>query len=958
MSDTNRSANGTDDNFGPAPDQLTDVYNLPTSEGITPSPLDGALKMASLGYTIFLLKNYGDGDKRKTPLNSGWQGEATTDPDIIRRRFEQHPNSNYGIKLGPHDVALDYDEISESHFDRLKAWVHNTIGLDGQMQTFIQRTASERGYHELLKLPDGFEIKNNPRLYRRGGTTIELRSSGYYIVGPYSKIGNAVYSPLTSFSVAELTPSQCEKLVAMSNERKRGTRIFEFDLSDKIPNGSRHTTLMALAGSLRHKGLGYESILGMLGIANNINCVEPLPSSELDDIAQFVADKPSEMEFTSISNGEIEIKLREGYGIGTDNIDMDLSTMPTQMGVAEWFAREYHDRIRYCAKWKKWLAFNDTQWWPGADGADVIVQQCIKNKAKEIYRELEEAGQDPEKRCSLDEQKELSTFARRCQQASFISGVLDLAKNEPELQITPEELNADKWLFNVENGTIDLRTRTIHKHRAEDYITYTAPVTYNPDAHSDVFENYLTKVMPNYQDRQSLQQVAFMGMTGQAYEIVIIFYGTGANGKSTFVTALSTTLGPYAKEVNPDILLQTKHEGHPTEKANLYGVRLATTRETNRQQRLDSAKLKDVASTDPISARRMYEDFWEFKPTHLTVMRTNHKPVITSSDIGTWRRLALFPWKVTLPKNEWDLSLGDKLADESTKSAILNWMLEGGSYLKDGKFDFSPNIRTATREYQLDSDVFGQFFDQHYIKDETGRVQAKEIRDLYNEEHSKQPISYNRLSDELFDHGFDRKHTREGVFWSGFRKREANDSDDVSVRGTLLAYDDTDDECDDSTHEDCEDCEDLSEKFVMRDVHENLLDKSAQSSPNLSNGHTRTIITNTNKKINPTGELHEAFKRDFLNMLRTLEGNPSTYSFESQDSFKDFVLSEIHDRTGQPIDTLHRLFAAVDTEHDQEFVTTFEHVYSLCSVRIESDADAEGCSGVSDGEEVSKKHAL
>ena len=151
-------------------------------------------------------------------------------------------------------------------------------------------------------------------------------------------------------------------------------------------------------------------------------------------------------------------------------------------------------------------------------------------------------------------------------------------------------------------------------------------------------------------------------MTGQPYEIVIIFYGTGANGKSTFVTAISNVLGPYAKEVNPDILLQTKHEGHPTEKANLYGVRLATTRETNRQQKLDSAKLKDIASTDLISAQWVHEDFWEFKPTHLALMHTNHKPIITSSDIGTWRRLALF--EGGSPEKEWDLVWATKLADD------------------------------------------------------------------------------------------------------------------------------------------------------------------------------------------------------------------------------------------------------------------------------------------------------
>ena len=453
--------------------------------------IDAAIKIASKGYSIFLLKDYGDADKRKTPLNNGWQIEASTDLDTIKKRFEQHPDSNYGIKLGPHDIALDFDDVSELKFEELRKRLHNEIGFNGE--TFIQRTASERGYHELLRLPDGIEIKNNPRLYRQGETTVELRSNGYYIVGPYSHIGNAVYTPLTLFDVAELTPEQCEKLARLSDGQRNETRTFDFGHDDKIPKGSRHTTLMKLAGDLRRKGLGYKSILRMLEVANQENCVEKIPSYELKDIASYVADKDPAMSIVDMARGFVPRTKLKDTGEASDGEEIDLSAMDTQMGVAEWFAHKYHDKVSYCAKWKKWLAFDEKHWLVGADGADVYIQFYIKNRAKEIYRELA----DPKNRCSLDDQKELSALARRCQQTFFIRGVLDFAKNEQELQIKPEELNANKWLFNVSDGTIELHTRTIREHRAEDYITYVAPVTYDPDAHSDVFENYITRVMPD-----------------------------------------------------------------------------------------------------------------------------------------------------------------------------------------------------------------------------------------------------------------------------------------------------------------------------------------------------------------------------------------------------------------------------------------------------------------------------
>ena len=154
-----------------------------------------------------------------------------------------------------------------------------------------------------------------------------------------------------------------------------------------------------------------------------------------------------------------------------------------------------------------------------------------------------------------------------------------------------------------------------------------------------------------------------------------IFYGDGANGKSTLTDAVMNALGDYADAADPDLLRARTFDAHPTGVADLFGLRLALFHESDAGHRLAEGTVKRLTDGDRLKARRMREDFWSFDPSHTFVMLTNHKPIVGGADEGIWRRLRLVPFEVIIPGDERDENLGEKLAAEA--GAILAWLVAG-----------------------------------------------------------------------------------------------------------------------------------------------------------------------------------------------------------------------------------------------------------------------------------------
>jgi putative DNA primase/helicase len=267
--------------------------------------------------------------------------------------------------------------------------------------------------------------------------------------------------------------------------------------------------------------------------------------------------------------------------------------------------------------------------------------------------------------------------------------------------------------------------------RREDLITQLAPVTYDPDAPCPTWEAFLTRIMAgNTALMTFLQRAVGYALTGDVREqVMLLLWGTGRNGKSTLINALLALLGPYAMKAAPDLLIATKNDRHPTERADLSGKRLVAAIESGEGQRFDEVFVKEATGGDPIRARRMREDFWEFWPTHKIWLATNHKPVIRGTDEGIWRRIRLVPFTVIIPEEEQDKTLPEKLRAEL--SGILAWAVRGCVVWRQEGLPVPEEVQQATAGYREEMDTFGRFLADRCVLDQRWRVTTDVLYQAY-----------------------------------------------------------------------------------------------------------------------------------------------------------------------------------------------------------------------------------
>jgi putative DNA primase/helicase len=304
------------------------------------------------------------------------------------------------------------------------------------------------------------------------------------------------------------------------------------------------------------------------------------------------------------------------------------------------------------------------------------VMRRIKDTQGALYRwvaaRIKELGDeigDEENAERAAKLKSLRALLKHCEKWEGTRELEDCAKSmrsERGVPIRPAQLDTDPFLLNVLNGTIDLRTGRLRDHRREDLITKIAPVEFHPDTQCPLWQSCLDRWMDGNMDLIGyLQRVFGYWMTGDVSEHALwIFHGCGANGKTTALLTLLDLLGDYAIQAVSDLLLQKKSESHPTERADLFGCRLAASIETDEGRRLSEALAKQLSGGDKIRARKLYKDFFQFDATHKIVLGVNHKPRVTGTDHGIWRRIKLVPWSVVIPEEEKDRHMAEKLKGE------------------------------------------------------------------------------------------------------------------------------------------------------------------------------------------------------------------------------------------------------------------------------------------------------
>ena len=449
---------------------------------------------------------------------------------------------------------------------------------------------------------------------------------------------------------------------------------------------------------------------------------------------------------------------------GTEPSDDDLGVAPdgyrlTDTGNAQRFVDHTGGRVRYVHQWGRWIVYRAGRWI--VDGNDALVTEAAKSVPRALMAMVP--------KLTGDERVRVFKAAIRAESGSALAAMVRLARGIPGVIVDHEDLDADPAILNVRNGTIDLRTSELRPHDPEDLCTQQCPVVYDARAKAPLWESCLERWQPNPEIRRYLQIEAGAGATGYATETISVHHGGGANGKSKFFGALQYVLGPYAVTPHKSLLVASHHEQHATILASLFRARLAVASETAITDRLNDEQVKNLTGGDRLRARRMREDEWAFDPSHTLVMFSNHRPRVQGQDEGMWRRLRLVPWDVTIPSDERDEHLADKLAAEAP--GILRWLVEGARIYLAEWLNAPEAVRAATDGYRASEDTVGQFLADVVTFTPGGLVSSSALIEAHDawclDAGVKDPGHWKLVTTRLTAGGARPKRTHSGRQWGG-----------------------------------------------------------------------------------------------------------------------------------------------------------------------------------------------
>jgi putative DNA primase/helicase len=373
------------------------------------------------------------------------------------------------------------------------------------------------------------------------------------------------------------------------------------------------------------------------------------------------------------------------------------------------FARDlYQGQLYFVRSVGKWMLWSSaTRRWCWCDLGEEV--ELVTQIVVQMYHHALGAAKTIEPEAG----KRLIAETAALQTGYRIKAVLDLLKSMEGLSIKPDQLDSHPRLLGVENGIVDLESGTLHPNRPEFLITNHIGVEFDPAALAPRWESFLAEVFCN--DCETIDAVhALVGMTitGDVEPEKMIFcIGNGANGKSLFSNTLYRLIDQYAVTAPPSLLAARRADDHGArpEIAMLAGNRLVSINEPEAGMTLDETVVKQLAGSEPISARHLYQGYFTFDPQFTVWVRTNHRPIVRGTDNGIWRRIVILPFNRTFALEEQDLGLEVKLRAE--RAGILAWMVRGSQlYLKNG-IHLSKAMRAEVAQYRNDSDILGEFLD-------------------------------------------------------------------------------------------------------------------------------------------------------------------------------------------------------------------------------------------------------
>lgn len=368
-------------------------------------------------------------------------------------------------------------------------------------------------------------------------------------------------------------------------------------------------------------------------------------------------------------------------------------------------------------------------------------------------------------------------FVMKRRDMRFIISALHAAK--PMLEINVLDLDKDWFLLNTPGVTFDLRIGLAggRAPEATDYITKQTIASPGDKGERVWLDALNTFFCNDVKLIEYVQQIVGLAAIGKVYlEAIIIAYGGGCNGKSTFWNSISRVLGSYSGAISADTLTVGCRRNVKPEMAELKGKRLVIASELEEGMRMNTSFVKQLSSTDEIEAEKKFKDPFKFEPSHTLVLYTNHLPRVGANDDGTWRRLIVIPFSARIEGKSDIKNYADHLV-ANAGPAIMSWIIEGAKKAIDTDFHFKvPTcVQQAIDSYRENNDWLASFLEDCCEIDKTYQQKSGEFYQEYraycarNGEYTRSTADFYTAIESA---GFDRRKSKTGTIIYGVRLKE------------------------------------------------------------------------------------------------------------------------------------------------------------------------------------------
>ena len=442
----------------------------------------------------------------------------------------------------------------------------------------------------------------------------------------------------------------------------------------------------------------------------------------------------------------------EGYSPRNFLEEIEFS-QTTELRAKQIFVGLFRNNLRYVLEAKNYFHNDGTRW--RRDGGDVALG-LAQTVPRRLYRYASETN-------DVALASDIGKFAVFCESRRVIQAMVALAQSDEQIVSRVSDFDRDPFLLNTVTGTIDLRSGCLREHRREDMITKIAGVPYDAAAHCKRWERFMREVFVGKPDVVDfVQRAVGYSLTGDTREeAMFIAHGRGMNGKSTFLETVKRMSGDYGTTCDSDLLLARGRHDSSNDIARLAGARFVSCVEVNQGRALDESRVKAMTSSDTMSARFLFQEFFEFRPELKLWLGTNYRPEIRGTDDGIWRRVRLIPFEGRFQGVDRDLTLAATLTAELP--GILAWAVRGCLAWQDRGLDAPLEVVAATNAYRSESDLIGEFITERCETRDELEVGAGTLYAGYRawaESGGEKPVNSTTFGRNMSERGFDRDRKR------------------------------------------------------------------------------------------------------------------------------------------------------------------------------------------------------